>query len=163
MFLRITLSFLIYVLVQLPASLIAWPCLAVALLTKWDGRTFFFGNEKWGRATNHYLAPTQGKYWKELLWMGWRNPVYNLGKRSLAVNMKAYSYTGDSGIGDKLRGGFYAVEMGDAWEYYYIKPYVIFGYRRCIRARIGWKIMNNETASAEFAFSINLWKEYAGA
>lgn len=158
---RILASFLIYLLVQLPATLIAWPCLAVMLLTSWSGRTYFFGNEKWGRATDHYLAPTGGIWWKELLWMAWRNPVYNLGVHVLGVRMRDYDVAGDEAIGDKIKGGFYECRMGPFWEYYWILPYTLFG-RRCIRARIGWKISNNTAATAEYVFSINPFKPYLG-
>lgn len=164
MILRCLASFLIYLTVQLPASLIAWPCLAIALLTKWDGSTLFFGNSKWGRATNHYLVPTNGEYLKELLWMAWRNPVYNLGQHVLSVKMKPWLVVakGDENIGDKIAGGFYSLRMGKFWEFYYIKSYTFLGQRRCVRARIGWKISGNTTDLCEYVFSINPFKDYTG-
>lgn len=163
MIIRIAISFLIFLLVRLPANIIAMPCLAIALKTKWDGRTWFFGNAKHGRATNHYLAPTGGDYLQELLWMAWRNPTYNLGAKILSVRMvDEYDIAGDEDIGDKKKGGFYEIRMGIFWEYYYILPYTIFGSKRCVRLRAGWKISGNTNDLAEWVFSFNPWKEYGG-
>lgn len=157
------ISLWLFLTIVLPLQLLAWPCLAIALLTSWDGRTYFFGNEKWGRATNHYLAPTEGKWLKELIWMAWRNPVYNLQAKYFSTPMKAYKLTGDAGIGDKLRGGFYRIKMGLSWEYYLIIPYVVGDNNwRCVRARWGWKINENNGPVATLVFSINPWKEYIG-
>ena len=162
-FLHFTLSLLIFTVVTLPAMLIAWPCLAITLLTKWSGTTYFFGNSKWGRATYHFLVPTKGVYWRELLWMAWRNPVYNLGLYTLGVPMREYVVTGDTNVGDKMGGGFYAARMGKFWEYYWVKPYTIFGIKKCIRVRIGWKINGTDFwGRAENVFSINLFKNYLG-
>lgn len=165
MIIRIAISVLYFFLIELPATIIAWPCLAIALLTKWDGRTWFFGNIKHGRATDHYLAPTNGSYWKELMWMAWRNPVYNLTAKTLAITLPdplEYDFAGDEEIGDKIAGGFYEVRLGKFWEFYWIKPYTIFGKKRCVRARIGWKIHNNTTPTAEIVCAVNPFKEYQG-
>ncbi len=161
MIIHITISFLIFMLIKIPANIIAAPCLAVALLTKWGGKSFFFGNEKWGRATNHYLKPTKGNYWKELSWMALRNPTYNLSIRALSVKMQpSYKLTGKENIGDKTAGGFYKIKMGNYWEYYLIIPYVIFKLKKCVRLRAGWKIGGNTTNKAEWVFMFNPWKAY---
>lgn len=155
---------LILALLQLPLMLLAYPCLAVLLLTKWDGTSFYFGNTKYPRskAATHYAAPTGGVYWKELLWYGWRNPVYNLKAHYLSIPMKAYTVKGNEDIGDKKRPGFYAIRMGWAWEYYWIYKYYAFKSWRCVRVRIGWKISNNTTPTAEQVFVPNPIMPYRG-
>jgi hypothetical protein len=135
---------------------ISMPVVALLLLTGWDGKSTIFGNAKWGRGNNHYAYPTKN-YWQEFLWLVWRNPVNNLMTKTLSVTKAPYSLIGDGGIGDKTRGGLYRALMGSAWEYYWIKPYG----KRCIRARIGWKIHNADRPAA-FVFVINPWKEYLG-
>lgn len=158
------ISFLIFLFVVMPVSILAIPCLAIALLTDWSGTSHFFGNCKWGKATSHYLASTDNKYWKELSWLGLRNPIYNFKLWTLGVIMlPSYHFFGDDNIGDKLAGGSYKILMGKFWEYYYIKPYTIFGSKRCIRLRFGWKLKNNMFAKAEFVFAFNPWKRYEGA
>lgn len=154
--LHLLASALIWLIVGLPAIVLGYPVLAILLLTKWDGRSTPWGNEKWGRATTHPSVPTTG-YLSQLIWMAWRNPVYNLYAITLAAPAGARWGEGDPGIGDKYHGGFYRVRSGVFWEYYWVKPYGA----RCIRARWGWKMQAN-TGPASFVFSINPWKEYAG-
>ena len=60
----------------------------IMLKTKWDGRTTIFGNFKWGRGDNHYKAPSNGEYWKQLRFLVIRNPVSNFGTHQLAVDDK---------------------------------------------------------------------------
>ena len=157
-------SFLIYVIAVLPATIASWPLLACMLLTKWDGTTYFFGNSKYPRskAATHYADPTEGKYWKELLWYGKRNPVYNLNAHFLAIKMRPYTLSGNENIGDKIRPGFYAIKMGWAWEYYWVHKYFIFGKWRCVRVRFGWKIANNLGATAACVFVPNPVMSYKG-
>lgn len=155
---KILASLLIYLLI-FPLIILSIPIVSTLLLTSWTGRTTIFGNEKWGRANNHPVHPTTG-YWQEFAWLVWRNPVNNLMAITLAVKQKPYILVGDSGIGEKYRGGFYRIYMGKFWEYYWIKPYG----KRCIRARIGWKINGKSlNERCEFVFTITPWKEYLGA
>jgi hypothetical protein len=157
MVIHIIISLLIFLL-TLPVIILSIPAVAILLLTSWNGKTTIFGNAKWGRANNH-PSPTSrtSGYLQELLWLVWRNPVNNFLTETLSVTKAPYKLTGDPDIGDKTKGGFYSIRMGDAWEYYWIKPYG----KRCIRARIGWKIHNADSPSA-FVFAINPWKEYSG-
>ncbi len=154
---KVLATFLIWLLVSLPCSVISVPVVAILLLTSWDGRSTIFGNKKWGRATNHFAFPTEGKYWKEFNWLVLRNPVNNLSE-VLGAPMQAYTVVGDPGIGDKTRGGFYSITMGKYWEYYWIKPYG----SRCIRVRIGWKINQNDTPVAYWCFVVSPFKTYRG-
>lgn len=65
------------------------------LLTKWDGRTTWFGNFKYGRGDTHYKAPSEGKYWKQYRFLCIRNPVSNFGKHQLAVDDKPWVWLCD--------------------------------------------------------------------
>ncbi len=155
---RILISALIFIAIVIPVWIISLPVVALLLLTPWDGRTTIFGNKKWGRANNHPYLSTKG-YWQEFNWLALRNPVNNLQCVTLGARQSPYELSGDPDIGDKIKGGFYSVKMGNAWEYYWIKPYG----KRCIRARIGWKILNNTGEFAQFVFVINPWKPYSGS
>lgn len=160
---RIFLSSIIY-LATLPIIFAGYPVVALLLLTSWDGRSTIWGNRKWGRAREHPSPDSRTSgYWSELLWLAWRNPVNNLFCEVLAVDwsQEIRRVRGDEDIGDKKRGGFYAASVGDIWEYYWVKPYTVFGARRCVRARIGWKILNADMPAA-FVFAINPWKKYLG-
>ena len=158
-FFRVAISAIIF-LACLPIMILSVPVVAILLLTSWDGRTTIFGNAKWGRATDHFAYPTHGNYWEEFNWLVLRNPVNNLQAMTLAVrNSMPVFYDGPSyDIGDHIRGGFYIMTMRWAWEIYAIIPYG----KRCIRARIGWKIYNDDDALAAFVFAVNPWKTYTG-
>lgn len=158
---RIFVSFLTLIGVCVPAMLLSVPIVAVLLRTKWDGRSTIFGNAKWGRATDHPDHPTKENRWLEFNWLVLRNPVNNLSRLVLGLKKRRYTVRGSQVIGDKISGGFYAVRMGWAWEFYGIIPYTLFG-RRCIRVRIGWKILNSDTP-CQFCFVINPVKTYSGA
>lgn len=153
------ISLTLFIVIIVPAILVSNIVVPIMLFTKWDGKTTIFGNAKWGRANNHFAYATKG-YWQEFNWLVLRNPVNNLVGRTLAVTRRAAHVIGNPNIGDKIAGGFYRVTMGKYWEYYWIKPYNLFG-RRCIRVRIGWKIYNSDTPSA-FVFAINPFKAYIG-
>jgi hypothetical protein len=160
MILRVFISFLVFLTVCSPMVLLSVPVVAWLLCTDWDGRTTIFGNAKWGRATDHFAYPTEGKFWKEFLWLVYRNPVNNLLTKTLAYDWKVSEevvLNGDLQIGDKVKGGFYSCFVGKFWEYYWIKPYG----SRCIRARIGWKLYNSDHPAA-FVFAFNPWKQYLG-
>jgi len=45
----------------------------ILLLTRWNGRTTWFGNEKWGRGHGHFEHHTE-TYWEEFVWLTYRNP-----------------------------------------------------------------------------------------
>jgi hypothetical protein len=150
-----------YLFIILPAIATSIFFVPLMLLTKWDGRTTIFGNEKWGRGNNHFSFPTKG-FGQELVWLIWRNPVNNLHSVTLATLCLSSRLIGNPNIGDKIAGGFYsAFSNAGAWEYYWVKPYILFGAARCIRVRIGWKI-KDAGLFAPFVFAINPWKPYSG-
>lgn len=65
------------------------------LLTKWGGRSTWFGNFKYGRGDTHYKAPSNGEYWKQYRFLCIRNPVSNFGKLVLAVDDKPWVWLCD--------------------------------------------------------------------
>jgi hypothetical protein len=130
------------------------------LPTKWEGYTTIFGNAKWGRGRTHPYNFTRG-FWSECNWLVLRNPVNNLMCRTLAVRAGAYHLVGDARIGDKTKGGFYYARMREFWEFYWVKPYTVFGSKRCVRVRVGWKIVNSDRPAA-FVFAISPFKRYLG-
>ncbi len=157
MIIRILISLLIALVIILPAFVISWPIVAILLLTKWDGKTTMFGNTKWGRANDHPINPTKG-YWQEWKWLCIRNPVNNLMTKYLSAPTKDVFVKGSTSIGNHLAGGFYQAKMGIFWEYYLIYPYG----KRCIRVRIGWKIMNSDKPAA-YCFVVNPVMSYSGS
>jgi hypothetical protein len=154
-------SALIWLFVCLPLIIISVPVVAVMLLTKWSGYTTLFGNEKWGRGHDHFEFATK-TYWQEFNWLVLRNPVNNLHSQFLSVAQSLYRLEGNYPIGDKVAGGRYFIKMNSAWEFYYIKPYTVFGSHRCVRLRAGWKIESNDKPRASFVFAINPVKSYQG-
>lgn len=81
----ITSSFIFFFL-QLPLIVLSLYVVPLLLLTKWDGKTTWFGNFKYGRGDTHYKAPSEGKYWKQVRFLCIRNPVSNFGKQVLSVS-----------------------------------------------------------------------------
>lgn len=156
---RLLISIAIFLLICVPAIVLSVPVVGGLLLTSWGGYTTIFGNAKWGRGNTHFSTPTKG-WWQEFKWLVYRNPVNNLMARTLAIEWGAATriVKGDEDIGDKTHGGFYRAYVLNFWEYYWIKPYG----KRCLRVRIGWKILNSDTPAA-FVFSINPIKPYLGA
>ena len=161
MIFRIAISCLIFLfcLVFIVASYVIVP---VLLLTSWDGRTTPFGNEKWGKGDTNpgYL---RSGYWAAFVWLVMRNPVNNLSTQWLSLKRTSpLIIKGDTNIGDHVKGGFYKIRMGWAWEYYWVKPYNFLG-KRCIRMRFGWKIADTLMGeSVSYVCSFNPWKPYAG-
>lgn len=156
------IAFGIYLFAIFPAILASIPVVAILLLTKWDGRTTIFGNSKWGRGNDHFAHATKG-YWQEFVWLVLRNPVNNLHSHKFAARMSFPRIPyGNPHIGDKIGEGFYKILMTPFFEYYLIKAYKIFGGRRCIRIRFGWKIKDNLEETAPFVFAINPWRTYSG-
>lgn len=167
---RLLLSLVVYIF-SLPLLIISVPSVAILLLTAWDGRSFFFGNAKWGRGDQNPAWMKSG-YWPAFVWLLWRNPLNNFLIFDLSLKQKPYTIKGDPGIGEKTNAGFYAIRMGWAWEYYWIIKYTAEPWllkllpstekNRCIRARFGWKINGNDSPTAPFVCAINPWKPYSG-
>lgn len=80
------------------AFVVSWIFVPVMLKTKWDGKTTWFGNFKYGRGDTHYKTPSNGEYWKQLYFLCWRNPVSNFGKGRLAVKDRPWVWLHDPKI-----------------------------------------------------------------
>jgi hypothetical protein len=76
-------SFLIWLLVFLPVFAVSPPIVFLLLLTKWDGKTTWFGNYLYGRKgnTNTPANPSLFDSWWFLVV---RNPISNFGKFALS-------------------------------------------------------------------------------
>lgn len=92
-FLASTIIFIPWAIVWI-VSLLAVP---IMLLTKWDGKTTWFGNFKYGRGDTHYKAPSNGEYWKQYRFLCLRNPVSNFGKGPLSVKAAPWVWLHDVG------------------------------------------------------------------
>lgn len=77
----------IFLFAQLPVMLLSFVIVPFMLLTKWDGRTTWLGNFKWGRGEAHYKYPAD-TFWRQWWFLCIRNPVSNFGKHVLAVDDK---------------------------------------------------------------------------
>jgi len=72
-------------MVFLPMVILSFLVVPFLCLTKWDGKTTWFGNFKYGRGDTHYKAPSNWEYWKQVRFLCIRNPVSNFGKQVLSV------------------------------------------------------------------------------
>ena len=131
------------------------------------------------------------KLWYErFIWLAIRNPVNYFQYAVLGLHVSAgyellYHYTtlpSDSwklqvGNTKNMYCGFarhdirsYMKPKRDYWEYYWVKPYNLFGTRRCIRLRMGWKIGNIknlddhflQSKAVQFTYNLNPWKTFEG-
>ena len=82
---RFLISSLIWFGLFLPMVVLSFFITPIMCLTKWDGKTTWFGNFKYGRGDTHYKAPSEGKYWKQVQFLCIRNPVSNFGKQVLSI------------------------------------------------------------------------------
>lgn len=96
-------SSLIFFLLQFPMILLSLAIVPLALHTKWDGKTTWFGNFKYGRGDTHYKSASNGEYWKQVRFLCIRNPVSNFGKRVLAVKPAAWVWLHDPHLTKRFR------------------------------------------------------------
>lgn len=137
-----------YTLAFLTGIIISFPAVALLLLTSWDGRTTLFGNARHGRGNEHFSTPTND-YWQEFKWLTIRNPVNNLCEL-LAAPTGASIISGNTGIIDQREQGSYRITMGGYWEYGMVKFYG----KRCLRIRLGWKILGNQDGTCDYVLSV---------
>ena len=80
---RFLTSLSIFLFAWLPMVAIGLPVVFVLLLTKWDGKTTWFGNHLYGRKGNSHTPanPTMLDSW---WFLAIRNPVSNYGKFTLS-------------------------------------------------------------------------------
>lgn len=77
---------------------------------KWDGKTTWFGNFKYGRGDTHYKFPAT-TFWRQWWFLCIRNPVSNFGKQVLDVSDAEWVWLYDQ----KLIGRLY-------WKYGWKTP-----------------------------------------
>lgn len=141
----------------LPTQYIAVPIL---LLTKWDGRSTWWGNSKWGRGTTNPAHSIQG-YWQEFVWLTYRNPINNLLNSFGKPAPESYVLTGNPNTGDQTEGGAYAIIADGMWEFYYVRPYLK---KYCVRIRLGWKIHGKQPGElCPMVFVIRPIQNYYGS
>jgi len=100
-----TLQFIISTLVAIPwlgMVLLSFLVVPFMCLTKWNGKTTWFGNFKYGRGDDHYKAPSAGVYWKQVRFLCIRNPVSNFGKQVLSVKEGSLNAIGGAWLNDHL-------------------------------------------------------------
>lgn len=108
MIFKFILSSFIWFGLFLPMVLLSFIITPIMCLTKWDGKTTWFGNFKYGRGDTHYKAPSEGKYWKQVRFLCIRNPVSNFGKRVLSVQERPVNALGFPWLYDQhVVGTFY--------------------------------------------------------
>lgn len=118
------------------------------------------------RAPFPWVTDSWRGYLNRCVWMI-RNPLYGFAKIA-GVRFSqgtAISYIGDPDISDKARrpGYYFAKAMRGgklvAFEFYCVLPW---GLGRCLRARLGWKIMTDKFQRNGFAQLVNTCNPFDG-
>jgi len=165
MVIRFIASFLIWLFLWLPMALLGLVIVPIALILGTSDGHFYkifwiwdnYNDGVFGGATAGFTGFLGGFKWAAL-----RNPCSNWGKLALGYPQPLnLNINGNQNIGDSSESGSYWI-TGGGWEYYLIKPYVLFGMNKCIRVRIGWKLLRNVRPKAPFVFSINPFHAYKG-
>jgi hypothetical protein len=80
---KFLISFGIFLFAWLPMAVIGLPVVFVFLLTKWDGKTTWFGNYLYGRKGNAH-TPAPPTLFNSWWFLAIRNPASNFGKFNLS-------------------------------------------------------------------------------
>lgn len=127
------------------------------------------GDEGYVRKRAPFIGYTTGwrGYLNRCMWM-LRNPLYGFARRAsvkYSPNLTV-SHKGRDDISDKAkRPGWYFARAVDldgsvvAFEFYCVLPW-LFG--RCLRARLGWKIMTDKFERYGFAQLVNTCNPFDG-
>jgi len=127
------------------------------------------GDEGYVRKRAPFIGVTTGwrGYLNRAMWMI-RNPLYGFARKAAVDHSHGVTVThkGDESISDKdKRQGWYfarAVDMSGrliAFEFYCVLPW---GFGRCLRARLGWKIMTDKFQRYGFAQLVNTCNPFDG-
>lgn len=105
-------------------------------------------------------------YCNRVLWMI-RNPLYGLARlAALPYNPAAVlTYVGDPDISDKeRRPGWYFAQLRLARKLIGFELYVVapWGFGRCLRIRLGWKLMTDKVQRYGFAQLVNTANPFDG-
>ncbi len=131
------------------------------------------GDEKYQRECMFPGVTTGLKgYWNRVGWLR-RNPLYGFNKWAGIPYKDSYEFhvDGNENISDKDRvpGSYYAKVIDAhngkvvAFEYYLVKPWRIGSFEKCIRVRLGWKVMTDKFERYGFATLVdtaNPFKSY---
>lgn len=119
------------------------------------------GDQGFVRQRALFLGVTTGfkGYLNRVMWM-LRNPLYGFAKLSSTPYDPEHklTYVGNPDVSDKYKNaGFYFAKLHDnkkliAFEFYCVYPWA-FG--RCLRVRIGWKLMTDKFQRYGFAQLVN--------
>ena len=126
------------------------------------------GDEGYVRKRSLFPGVTDGwrGYINRALWMI-RNPLYGLAKRCEIVKEPdmVLTYTGNPDISDKDRiPGWYFAQLHQdgklvGFELYAVLPYTK---SRCLRTRLGWKIMSRRFRDEHYAQLVNTFNPFDG-
>lgn len=170
---KIFLSFLVKLVLDLPLMLLGYLVFPIAYLFEKDNHlpiwAWFWDNKDHGIDGESFWAKrTVGwsRFHRCFWWSVVRNPTFNWSKYVLGFtsNGGAKRIAGTQAtIGDKKAEGWYFAVEGPVWEFYYIKAYSVFGKRKCIRLRCGWKLDGKKFGEvAQFCFAPSLAMTYEG-
>lgn len=127
------------------------------------------GDEGYVRQRAPFPSVTNGwrGYVNRVMWMI-RNPLYGYARKAAVDYSPTLTIThkGDESISDKYkRPGWYfarAVDLSGrvvAFEFYCVLPW---GFGRCLRSRLGWKIMTDKFERFGFAQLVNTFNPLDG-
>lgn len=162
---RILVSFLIKLFVELPMILLGIILVPFCLWFGFGWLLWPWGNDVHPDNGGNFWRQRCGtSWWCAYQWFALRNPASNFGRFVLGITATGPEILkGTREIGDKKAGGWYWIRRSWAWEFYYIKPYILLGKRRCIRFRAGWKLEGQpEGANCGFVFAPNPFMPYSG-
>lgn len=167
-------SFVLKVVLDLPLMLLGYIVVPIALKFEKDNHLPWWAEWCWGNkdhgndGEDFWAKRTIGwsRFKRCFWWLVVRNPTFNWSKYIIGYESKGTSkvvagYT--TPIGDKKAAGWYYAREDWVWEYYAIVPYTIFGSKRCIRFRAGWKILGKDEGEiAQFVFAPSPFHSYSG-
>lgn len=145
--LRFIYNLLVYLLITLPLELIGIPLLAVTILFLPKEETHLPYLLRWYdtwdeddgiNGSKSYQSENGISYLSRFNWTALRNPLNTFQYSVLGI--KAVEHTTNP-VDIDATGGFVHNETeAGYYEYYYVKPYKLFGTLRCFRFRMGWKL-----------------------
>lgn len=134
----------IYLFILLPLELLGVLLGAIFFILKPD---YIGPLPKYLNWYNNYHEEYPDSGWKLYYWLFIRNPLNNFQYTYFGIRCLPNTLILSIGkpVGDGLREGYeyidYSVATNTyAFSYYYIKAYILFGKRKCVRFRLGHKL-----------------------
>lgn len=171
---RILIAFLLKLLLDLPLMLLGYLIVPLALRYERGNHLPWWAEWCWGNRDHgndgetFWAKRTVGwsRFRRCFWWLAVRNPTFNWSKYILGFGsggQAAIVQGATQPIGDTKGEGWYFARERWAWEFYYVKAYSVFGMRRCMRLRAGWKIAGKEAGEvAQFCFAPSPVHSYSG-